>query len=128
MAIRALNRARDKGSVPAMVEALNDKSELVRLEAAKGLANIPDESAIIALIRRVQDAQETTDVRIAAADALRSFRKPEVAQALIGVLRDRNFGVAWQARQSLLLMTGKDFHYDRAAWLGYLSGTQKPFG
>jgi HEAT repeat protein len=66
-----------------------------------------------------QDASR--DVRIAAADALRCYRTDEVAHALIDVLDDADFAVAWQARQSLRLMTAYDFHYDERAWLVYLS-------
>ena len=51
-----------------------------------------------------------------------------MALALISVLRDREFGVSWQARWSLKLMTGKDYRYDQAAWLTFLGGTEKPFG
>jgi hypothetical protein len=127
-AIRALNRARDKESVSTYITALGDAGEPVRLEAAKALANIPDASSVPALLRRLRDMDETTDVRIAAADALRNHRTAEVATALVGILRDPKFGVSWQALQSLRLLTGRDFRFDRAAWLNYLSGAAKPFG
>jgi hypothetical protein len=127
-AIRALNRARDEQSIPLFIQALQDGNDRVRLEAAKALANMPDPAAQEPLIRRLVDAEEAIDVRIAAADALRHYRNAQTAQALVRVLRDRSFGVSWQARQSLLLMTGQDFRYDPAAWLTYLAGTESPFG
>ena len=80
------------------------------------------------MIRYLDNADENVDVRVASADALRLYRTSEVAQALVRALRDRDFGVPWQARKSLQLMTGKDFRYDTAAWLTFLSGTNKPFG
>lgn len=128
MAIRALNRARDKRAIPILIAALDEKNDSIRLEGAKGLANIPDASAVGPLIRHLDYPDENVDVRVACADALRMYRTAEVAQALVRALRDRNFGIAWQARKSLQLMTGKDFRYDTAAWLTYLSGTNKPFG
>ena len=128
MVIRALNRARDKRAISIFLSALDDKNEDIRLEGAKGLANIPAPSATTPLLRHLDDPNENVDVRVACADALRMYRTSEVAQSLVRALRDRNFGVAWQARQSLQLMTGKDFRYDTAAWLTYLSGTNKPFG
>ena len=67
-------------------------------------------------------------MRVAAADALRNHRTAEVATALVGILRDPKFGVSWQALQSLRVLTGRDDQYDRAAWLNYLSGAEKPFG
>ncbi|MGE5607668.1 MAG: HEAT repeat domain-containing protein [Bacillota bacterium] len=133
MAIRAMNRARRKDATSLYLQALEDSHPLVRLEAAKALANIPDEASIPALIKhlkgrievlskgKVEAEDETTDVRVACADALRTFRTTEVAQALVGVLRDRDFAVCWQARISLKLMTGKDFRYDQSAWLDYLT-------
>jgi hypothetical protein len=128
MAIRALNRSRDKRAVNIFLTALEEKTDVVRLEGAKGLANIPDPSAVIPLIRHLDSADENVDVRIACADALRQYRTAEVAQALVRALRDRNLGLAWQARKSLQLMTGKDFRYDTAAWLTHLSGAKQPFG
>jgi len=128
MLLRALNRSRDKRAIGDFISALDDKNDDIRLEAAKGLANVPAPTATIPLLRHLNNPDENVDVRVACADALRMHRSSEVAQALVRVLRDRNFGVAWQARQSLQLMTGKDFRYDMAAWLTYLSGANKPFG
>ncbi len=128
MALRALNRARDKRAVPVFLAALDEKNDDIRLEAAKGLANIPDPSAMTPLMRHLDSPDENVDVRVACADALRLYRTSESAQVLVRALRDRNFGVAWQARKSLQLMTGKDYRYDPAAWLAFLSGTNKPFG
>lgn len=126
-ALRALNRARDERMTDLFASSLDAREAAVRLEAAKALANVPDAEAVPKLIRRMQDPEENLDVRIAAADALRNYRTAEVAQALVAMLRGQ-FSVAWQARQSLKLMTGQDFRYDRTAWLDYLSGAQRPFG
>lgn len=128
MAVRAMNRARVKDATTIYLAALEDKNELVRLEAAKALANIPEPLAMQALMKRLDSADESVDVRVACADALRTYRNAEVAQVLIRTLRDRQFGVSWQARKSLKLMTGKDYRYNQAAWLTYLSGAEKPFG
>ena len=35
---------------------------------------------------------------------------------------------AWKARRSLRAITGKDLRYDEAAWLGFITGPDKPFG
>lgn len=126
-AIRALNWSRDPNHTRVFIDALADPHPLIRLEAAKGLANVPDPNAIQPLLERMQrDISE--DVRIAAADALRCYKNDEVAHDLIGMLNDQDFAVAWQARQSLRLMTGYDFQYNEQAWLNYLSGSNRPFG
>jgi len=128
IAIRALNRSRDPESRPLFVEALSDASELVRLEAAKALVNLPDPAAAEPLIRLVTKAEEDRDVRIAAAEALGYYKRIEVARALTPRLGEHDFSVAWQARRSLHRLTGKDFFYNEAAWLEFISGPDKPFG
>jgi hypothetical protein len=128
VAIRALNRCRDADSRPTFVAGLSDNSQLVRLESAKALVNLPDPSAADALIRLVTKAEEDRDVRIAAADALGYYRRQEVARALTPRLGEHDFSVAWQARRSLRRLTGRDFYYNEAAWLEYITGPEKPFG
>ena len=128
IAIRALNRSRDPESRPLFIESLSDASELVRLEAAKALVNLPDPAAAEPLIRLVTKAEEDRDVRIAAAEALGFYKRIEVARALTPRLGELDFSVAWQARRSLHRLTGKDFSYNEAAWLEFISGPAKPFG
>lgn len=126
-AIRALNWSRDNTRGELYIDALKDEQPLVRLEAAKALANNPDFRAAGPLADHLQQ-DVSHDVRIAVADALRCYKTDEVAHALIAVLDDSDFDVAWQARQSLRLMTAHDFQYDIQAWLNYLSESRAPFG
>lgn len=125
-AIRALNHSRSHLGDPVFTAAIDDTDPAVRLEAAKALANVPAEAAVPRLIDHLQK-DDNRDVRIACADALRSFKTLDVARALAAVLNDRDFGVSWQARKSLNLMTGRDFRYDEGAWLGFVSGAKRPF-
>lgn len=140
-AVRALNRSRDRSVTPIALRYLEDPNPLLRLEAAKALANIPDERAVGPLLRhmngtievrgeggRPEAQSETRDVRVACADALRNYPTRDVAKALVDVLREKQFEVAWQARKSLILMTGHDYHYDQGKWRDYLSKAEKPFG
>ena len=127
-AIRALNRARANEHTAVFVKALGDSSPLVRQEAAKALANMPDPDAVAGLVQLVNNTEEARDVRIAAADALKHYRRVDVARALAATLRGRDFGVSWQSRRSLIAMTGQDLRYDESKWLEYLSGSQSPFG
>ena len=125
-AIRAMNYSRDRLHTQTFVDALDDADWAVRLEAAKALANLPNEKAIPHLIEHLEK-DDNKDVRIAAADALREYKTPEVARALVGVLPERDFSVAFRARESLILMTGRNFRFDEAAWLDYFAKAQKPF-
>src|SRR5205085_10648828 len=127
-AIRALNASRDRAAIPIFVAGLSDNSPFVRLQAAKALSNVPDPSAADPLARTLGNQTEQKDVRIAAAEALRHYRQINVARVLAGTLVGRDFGIAWQSRWSLRLLTGRDFRYDEHAWLEYLTGPNKPLG
>jgi HEAT repeats len=120
-AIRALNRCRATGYTSLFLEAINDDQPLVRLEAADALGNIPDPTAIPLLELHMGDIEPSLDVRVACADALRNYHTAEVMHALVGELNDQEFALAWQARQSLELLTAQDFRYDQKAWLNYLA-------
>jgi hypothetical protein len=119
-AIRALNRARDVKGTAVFIKGLSDESRAVRLESAKALANVPSNEAAAPLLKLFTNTAEETDIRIAAADALRHYRTDAVAQALVDALTDRDFSVAWQSRQSLRSLTGADQRYSQAAWTDYL--------
>lgn len=125
-AIRALNRSRDASATDVFIDGLSDRDPLVRLEAAKALVNLPDPAATSRLIAVMRNPQEQLDVRIAAAEALRHYPNLEVARNLAAMLQDRQFSVAWQARQSLIALTGTDYRYNEPAWLRHLTGEQ-PF-
>ncbi len=127
-AIRGLNRSRYQPGTPVFIQALADVHPMVRLEAAKALANVPDANAVGPLVAAVNNAQEDRDVRIAAADALKHYRKLDVARSLAGQLGGSDFGVAWQSRQSLAKLTGRDLRYNESAWISYLTGPDKPLG
>ena len=118
----ALNRARDVQSTKVFIRALGDPNEWVRLEGAKALANVPDAAAADPLLQLLNRVDENRDVRIAAADALKHYRTLAVARGLEGALVDRHFDVSWQARTSLRYLYNRDFKYDQAAWLAFLSG------
>lgn len=127
-AIRACNRSRDKRATSVFIKGLSDPNEWVRLEAAKGLANLPDPNAAAPLTAIANNPDENRDVRIAATDALKYYRTIEIARVLSGLLADADFSVAWQARRSLVFLTHRDFGYDQGAWLAYFVGPQRPLG
>jgi HEAT repeat protein len=127
-AIRALNRARLNQATPIFIAALSDESVKIRLEGAKALVNVPDERAIAPLLAIVNKSDEDKDVRIAAADALRHYKRLDVGRALAATLGEREFGVAWQSLRTLKRLTGADYAYSEPAWLEFFVGPQKPFG
>jgi hypothetical protein len=124
-ALRCLNRCRATGYTPLFLHALQDDQVLVRLEAADALGNIPDPQAIHSLIDHAQ-SDVSPDVRISCAEALRNYHNSDAVVALVDLLDNRDFSVAWQARQSLELLTGQDYRYDARAWRGYLTTMKTP--
>jgi hypothetical protein len=127
-ALRASSLSGNTHATPIFIASLSDKSELVRLEAAKGLCNLPDANAAPGLLRASGGADENRDVRIATTDALKYYRTREVARGLVNLLNDHDFGLAFQARRSLIYMTHKDFEFDQGKWLAYFAGPEKPLG
>lgn len=127
-ALRACNWSRDRQATPLFIAALADTKEidLVRLEAAKGLCNLPDSAAVPTLLSVAAATDTSRDIRIASVDALKYYRSLEVGRALGNLLVDRDYAVGWQARRSLVYMTHKDFDMDQGAWLGYIAGSEKP--
>lgn len=128
VAIRSLNRSRDAGASSIYIKALSDESELVRLEAAKALNNMPNPAAAAPLLALLDKPDESREVRLAAAEALRHYKQLDVARALVARLNERDFGVAFQARESLRRMMLNDMGYNETAWLQYFTGPAKPFG
>jgi hypothetical protein len=127
-AIRALNISRDRSSTKLFIKSLTDPNVPVRLEACKALYRVPDPDAIDPLLRILNSPEEDRDVRIAAAEALGRYKRLEVARALVSMLSNRDFALAWQSRRSLKFMFGRDLLYDESAWLSFLTGPNKPFG
>lgn len=122
-ALRALNQSRDTASTNLFVASLADAAPQVRLEAAKALRHFPADSAVPPLTKLATSQEETHDVRIWSATALGQYPRFEVSRTLIDLLADKDFGVAYAARESLQTMTGKDYHYESATWLTYLTTT-----
>jgi hypothetical protein len=125
-ALRALNRSRASEFQPLYLEQLTDSNEVVRLEACKALNRMPDVKAVPTLMQLAARPEENKDVRIAAVEALRHYKRLDVARALIPLLSEKEFGIAWQARRSLQDITHQKLGYDETKWLHYLSKPDKP--
>jgi hypothetical protein len=125
-ALRALNRAREPKFIPLYIQSLSDTNEWVRMEACKALNRMPDVRAVPDLLKIVARPDESKDVRIAAAEALRHYKRIDAARGLVGLLGERDFSIVWQARESLRSITRRDFGFDAAAWLNYLTKPDQP--
>ena len=116
-AARALGKAGDAKYRPALVEALDDPSPAVRTAAARSLDSVPGDEAVQPLQKALAH-DESADVRMWSARALRHYRSEGVLASLIEALDDTAFSVAHNARQSLKDITGRDLGGARADWAG----------
>jgi len=125
-ALRALARAGEKGYVGPVVQTLRDASPVVRGDAAVALDSLPDGRAV-APLRRAAVSDPATDVRVAAAKALRHHRRKDVLETLLACLDDPEFAVRFQAGESLSELTGEQGGSDAEKWAKILSGKPDPF-
>ena len=115
-AVRALGAAEDVTYLPSIVKALQrDANASVRWDAACALDTVRGEAAIGPLCNRAK-TDSSVDVRISAIRALRHYRDPRVKAALIERLSSENFSVRYQAHESLVTVTGRDYGYDAEKW------------
>jgi HEAT repeat protein len=130
-AMRALGASHKKEAIPYLINGNTGKTGLadseaeVRRDAAVGLTENFDPSAIPALIDHVQ--KDTDDqTRVACARALKNAKTPEVYRALIAAMDDRDAAVVYAARQALITNTGQNLGYDPKAWLNWYAKTYPP--
>jgi hypothetical protein len=114
-AVRALCKAKDPKYMPNVLAALSDASREVRWDAAAGLDDFVERSAA-APLKAVAIDDESSDVRAAAARALRHYGGEDVLPTLVRCLSDSAFAVRYRAHDSLVSITGQDLGYDAAEW------------
>jgi hypothetical protein len=114
-ALRALGSGGNARYIAPAIAALQDPNPTVRQDAAIALDSMVDAQATGPLCDR--SANDTsTEVRCAAAKALRHYRQPGVVDVLVAALSDAEFCVRFQARNSLREITGLDGGHEPAAW------------
>jgi hypothetical protein len=119
-AVQALGKAKDPTYLPSVAQALYDRAEPVRVDAAIALDSLIGEPAVEHLRNRaVQD--DSQDVRSAAARALRHYRREDVVRTLVDCLTDKAFAVRHEAHASLVEVVAQDLGYQAKDWLPALS-------
>jgi hypothetical protein len=84
---RALHYLKSKKSVPALIEAIKNKTGLMLIESALALWFIAEDTSVYRFFLQLLD-DKNADVRISAAFALQYFDKKDVVEALCKVLKD----------------------------------------
>jgi HEAT repeat protein len=120
-AARAIGRSGNDAFAPQLAKALQDSDEWVRWDVAVALDSVHGKEASRALMDRLAN-DESSDVRGASARALRHYKTLEVVRSLTRGLSDEAFNVQFQARSSLMQITGYSFGYQREDWQDVASG------
>jgi len=114
-AVRALGRSGDPDCLPCLLAALKDESPTVRCDAAVALDRVTGPEAVGPLRQRAR-TDPSADVRRHCARALRHYRRLDVFNTLVDRLGDESFAVRYQARDSLMEMTGQELGFDADRW------------
>ncbi|HKS17559.1 MAG TPA: HEAT repeat domain-containing protein [Planctomycetota bacterium] len=105
-AIVALAQAKPAGALKLLTGMLSDGDPGVRTEAVRAVAGFKDPSSVEPIARMLKDAME--EPRRVAAIALGEFGdQPPVRAALLEAFEDKSAGVAFNAYQSLVRVTGR---------------------
>lgn len=125
--IRGLANHGEPRHVELLIPMLKDESVLVRVEAARALQRLHDDTAVEPLITvmrapepdprsRKMLGETEPEVRAEAATALGQYDEAKVVRQLIIALDDTDLTVNRNAQNSLKVLTGQDFGLERNAW------------
>lgn len=139
-AVRALSNHGGPEHAAMLAERLGDEDAIVRLEAARALQRIHSPATVDALLRHLPEpsvgdpargiapaGEADAAVRAEVARALGQYAENRVVLALISALADRALPVNRNAQDSLRILTGQDFGFDRRAWQEWYNGAADPF-
>lgn len=102
-------------------------NEHVRWAAIEALQRLHNPGIVGDLITVLGDRSERVETRAGAAVALGQYRNDSAFQALISALDARHLSINIAARDSLRLMTGREFGFDSRDWLAWYGQTADPF-
>jgi HEAT repeat protein/beta-lactamase regulating signal transducer with metallopeptidase domain len=89
----------------ALLTALNDENENVRVQALSALASMRDPRAIPGLVKAARDA--SVEVREQALTALAQFDTPEATQAILAALKDQSPDVRERAARLVAALASR---------------------
>ena len=127
-AIQALGRWGDPEDAKLIAPFLKDESyEQIRLESAKSLQRLHDDSVEGAIWRRLVDEDEVESIRTELAIALGQYPSDASFQALVRALDDRSLALNLAAVDSLRILTGENYGLNGQSWIAWYESTKKPF-
>ncbi|MGL5096906.1 MAG: HEAT repeat domain-containing protein, partial [Planctomycetia bacterium] len=123
-AVRALGRYSGPEVAKALSTATGDVHPIVRAEACNALAGATDAESLTRL-GKMAAADDSVDVRYAAAEALRKRSDQRVTEMLVECLKDDDVTIVKSAHAGLAERSPVDYGTNHAAWSAYLhQGTE----
>ncbi len=144
IAVRAFSLYKDDRPIKPLLAVLQARSgsqdalpadEDVRWETVRTLLALTRKGALSGeqqplardILIKLLETDPSRNVRITSAEALGEFKDREVLAPLIRSLRNKDFGIAERAENSLIALTGVTHDYDATAWEAWVASTQDPF-
>ena len=125
-ALLALGTSGQPSVAPDLQRGLTDPSQFVRLCAAMAATYVSNPMLIPDLITRLHH-DSNAQVRIYAAEALRSYKTRPVIETLINALDDRNVAIVQAAWDDLIFQTGRKFPQHSGPWQLWLQAHRQEF-
>ncbi|NOX58599.1 MAG: HEAT repeat domain-containing protein [Planctomycetes bacterium] len=82
---------------------------------------------VVEAAKRFLEQDRSRHVRLESARVLGYFPRREVLDTLVNSLRQKDFGICYEAEVSLHRLTGESFDCDPVAWKKFLGGATNPF-
>jgi hypothetical protein len=120
--VKLLGQLDCPAAVKALVDASQDHTSDIRIEAIKAWGNLPPDTAIPHLQQMI-GSDTDIDVRLAATRTLGNFSGQKAVSAIALALDDRNPALQLRAAESLGRVTGEQFGRDISAWQQYVQNT-----
>ncbi len=125
-ALVALGTSGQASVAPDLQRGLTDPSQFVRLCAAMAATYVSNPMLIPDLISRLHH-DSNAQVRIYAAEALKSYKTRPVIETLINALDDRNVAIVQAAWDDLTFQTGQKFPQHSGPWQLWLQAHRHEF-
>jgi len=124
-AVTALGTVGNTDFAPDAIAALDDGSEVVRWDAAKALGKLVVDEALEPLIARAA-SDTSTNVRIAAAQSLGSYRKRRSVRTLLQLMDVGDLSIRRAAHQSMVEIYRVDLGGEPECWAEAAAGDIPP--
>lgn len=100
-ASEALGKTNNRDVIPALMASLKDSNSSVRRASREALVKMSDTSLVQQYVQGLLNEEEQTQYRIEMAEILASFNQPEVVDALLTSLKNKNWKVRVAALNAL---------------------------